>query len=512
MECKWYTQPNNKGPKMESLSPARMRACVLIGVALWAAGCSPLSPQIFSDDMVSAPKPDGEHSAMKKDDGPTTMQQAKSSALQVMRRYNEAVKEHSALSPTIGAALIGLSALALVKSLNHSNGSDIVGLGVAGSAAYLYGSTFASRPRQMVYLTGAKALSCAIAASEPYEISKEVQDDWQRRQDSMEADAATLSLTLGKHAGLASERSVTTGGSARPAGCGAESRPQCTLRDATAEERALHDATCARARAEWDRRCVATPARTRVDAPNPALATAVAQAKQELTAADGLSRQMPILLAKLRSAPRDLSETSRRIQLNVSMEVLKTEPNLQAILASTRDLRATALTLTGSGAFKPALGPAQGAPIDSKGSVRSLDAATQTAIQEIERDTTKLRTSRRALASRVDHVLEDVRNVRTSLKDCEFIMPPAGVAPAPAADEASTPPRRNEDTAELTADDLRRLGLGADATQDQARRAISACQTLLGRPKPPTGDFDVGTRAAVRDGTACVNIARPRQG
>lgn len=491
---------------MENIFRTRVRACVLTCVALWAAACSPLSPQIFSDDMLSAPNlGGGEHSATKTNDEPPTMQQAKASALQVMRRYNDAVKEHSALTPGIGAALIGLSALALVKSINHPNRSDIVGLGVAGSAAYLYGSTFASRPRQTVYLAGAKALSCAIAASEPYDVRKEEQNDWQKRQDAMEADAAALSLTLAKHAGLARERSITTGANVPPAGCSMENRPQCTLRDATAEERATHEAICARARVEWDRRCVAPVARTRIEAPNPAVAGAAALAKQELTAAEGLSKQVPLLLAKLRSAPRELNETSRRIQLSVSMEVLKTEPSLQTILASTRDLRATGLTLSGSDAFKPALGQAQGAPINGKdGSVRSLDAATQTAIQEIERDTAVLRASRRALASRIDPVLEDVRNVRTSLKACESIAPPAGIAPAPGSDEAGT--------AELTADDLRRLGLGTDATQDQARKAIAACQALLGRPKPPTGDFDASTRDAVRDGTACANVARPRQG
>ena len=483
---------------MGHLGLQRTGVAVLTCVALWTTGCSPLSPQIFSDDMLSASASDGK---------PETMQQAKASAQQVMRRYNDAVREHSALTPGIGAALIGLSALTLARSINHSNNSDLVGLGVGGSAAYLYGSTFVSRPRQMIYLAGSKALSCAIAASEPYDVPLDKQADWQQRQQTMETDVATLSLTLAKYDGLAVTRTITMGGGTAPAGCAAVSRPQCTpLRGATADEQATHEASCARAREGWDRSCVVPPARTRVEKPNPALTAVIEQAKKERTSANALSEQLLPLLARLRSAPRELSEVSRRIQLNVSVEVLKTEPNLQAILASTRDLRASALTLTGASVFKPALAEAQGTPIGTKDSVRSLDATAQAAMQEIERDTARLRVSRWALASQIGPVLEDVSGLRSSLKDCDFAAPPqASLSPQIAGVDDSG-------TTQPTVDDLRRLGLSSDAGPEQVLKAIAACQAVLGRPQPPTGRFDSSTRSAVRDGTACANIAKPRQG
>lgn len=89
---------------------------------------------------------------------------------ELRRAYNEKMRSETALSNTVLATLIPLSAYALYRGIAHESQATedlLLKAGLTGSAAY--GMTMlASKPRQMLYIAGSEALGCAMLASRPY--------------------------------------------------------------------------------------------------------------------------------------------------------------------------------------------------------------------------------------------------------------------------------------------------------------------------------------------------------
>src|SRR5579883_2913238 len=115
-------------------------------------------------------------------------------------QYNSAVKSHSLLNSSSGFLMTGLGAGAIATGAGGVNPKVVLGLASGAGATYAAGTFLHSSPRQYVYLTGMDALTCAIAATQPYSLSQyelgrvlHVRDmnpgDWQALCDS-----ATLEL------------------------------------------------------------------------------------------------------------------------------------------------------------------------------------------------------------------------------------------------------------------------------------------------------------------------------
>lgn len=398
-------------------------------------GCTPLSPQIFSDDMLKA----DESSDLK-----VTVVEAKAGAMQAMHRYTAAVQELSGLTPKIGAGLIGLSALALLKSISHSSGTDIAGVGVVGSAAYLYGSTMVSKPRQAIYLAGSRALACAVAASAPYDVSEDEQFDLQDELAEMTLQSSKLQLTLSRHSDVLGNLNRPVAARKPAATCSSQLRPSCERpaaaeAAASADERKVFAERCAAVRSEWEQLCAAKPATTVLETPNPLLSRAKTQADAELQAANLLEIQVVALQGKLRSAGSDLRWQSQQVQLRVSEEVLKTEPDLSLILAATRSSRGTALILSGAAALKSPDSELQAGVRGATKATRQLDASALDALNKIEVATFYLRLARRTLSNRVAPIEQAVRGLRTTLQQCEVSVPGIALQVHPDVDEIAVP-------------------------------------------------------------------------
>lgn len=110
-------------------------------------------------------------------------------------RYLDAVSSETTLSNLISAALIPLSAVAMYRGITSSSDSTqnwLAAAGLTGAAAYAYGSTFTSKPRQLIYVAGADALGCASLAARPYLYRRDEIDSVRPRPASAAMPVAAL--------------------------------------------------------------------------------------------------------------------------------------------------------------------------------------------------------------------------------------------------------------------------------------------------------------------------------
>jgi len=362
----------------------------LVAGAAALSGCaSVLSPQIVSPTLTGGPG--GTQAAAPVASAPRnwqqpTVEEAVQMATALQGQYAQAVVEHGAVQPGLGTALIGLGAAGLFKSVTGGNPTDIAGAGVLGSAGYLWGSNFASQPRQKVYLAGIRALNCAIQATRPWAMSD---DDAQQMSSDLRSasEAATrLELLLQSRAAANQPQDVLmeTPGHPKPLGCGAKpakcptaSGPSAT---ASGSSQVNWQAECARWQADWLRQCSSLAPRqlTQRLMPAPATAEAFQAAQTVLTSARTQIRQLGSAAALQQQAGGRLWGQTTEISARVSEEVMKTEPSLGAVLGSLSSLRDVAFRVSGSSLLAPAsasAGSAQSGPIKSASAGESYRAA-----------------------------------------------------------------------------------------------------------------------------------------
>jgi hypothetical protein len=81
--------------------------------------------------------------------------------------YKTAVGDQAVLSNSLGLVLIPAGALAIGFATHPGNADTILALGLGGAAAYSAGSWLSSKPRQLAYLNGIKAIDCSVKAMLP---------------------------------------------------------------------------------------------------------------------------------------------------------------------------------------------------------------------------------------------------------------------------------------------------------------------------------------------------------
>ena len=390
--------------------PAPAALCV----ALALTGCSTLSPQIFSDRLMT----DGE-----KVGPPQTLKEAYDDAAEVQRRYFTAVRDQGNAPSRLSLGLIGLSAIALFKGMTNPNTNDMIALGVAGSAAYAASNTLLSSPRLNVYRAGGEALGCAITAVEPLRIGA---DPAVLGTPTDKAEVPTLyGSTFGlikardelqelllKKQDLAQTRNVPDTAKRKKT---VLVQPVCKALPAnpTAVEK-LEDQQCRNKPAVLTTREEPAPAGAVVSvAPPEELERKFIEARAWIETADRQIESAVKDIGTLNSAASALWDRSVAIQKVVSEEVSKTVPDLAAVMAAAKGLKSTGFSLTGADAFAP-VADAQLKPNRRLETAGDMDAVNlmSTAIEN-------LKVARRNLASRLRFALgSGHEEVRARLNAC----------------------------------------------------------------------------------------------
>jgi hypothetical protein len=141
-------------------------------VLLVLGACTTISPVIISQELVLeqtdlSHTPGGQADEEFYGELPAVIARVN----RLRMRYLDAVSSETTLSNLISAALIPLSAVAMYRGITSSSDSTqnwLAAAGLTGAAAYAYGTTFTSQPRQLIYVAGADALGCASLAARPY--------------------------------------------------------------------------------------------------------------------------------------------------------------------------------------------------------------------------------------------------------------------------------------------------------------------------------------------------------
>ncbi|MCV2361962.1 hypothetical protein LNV23_00695 [Paucibacter sp. DJ1R-11] len=288
----------------------------------------------------------------------TSIQQAE--ALQ--RLYVKAVLDHSGLNAGSSAALISLSALALLKGVTHPNSRDLAAMGVLGSGLYAYSTTMTSKPRQLAYLAGVETLNCAVAASRPYVLPpgfltsltplSEPDNSLAGRIVAAEMQSRNLSGLIEQLTARNVTRVITE--PERKSTCPSPTPPLPAKPAGTDPDRlrAYNDRLAQRTRELAA--CAGRDATTLERRPSPDIGHMIGQLQAQRRHLHALIAQAQKQVVVFGNAGNALRQVTVDTQLSVAREVLKTEPDAAAVLKAAQAMRGTAFTLSAAPAFKPA--------------------------------------------------------------------------------------------------------------------------------------------------------------
>lgn len=394
----------------EQAFAASRRAAAQRAVALLCAvsvtSCSTLQPQVFSQELAPPAAPSGRSFGNNEDaltpsaaeaaiaaaaaaSAPpanppqlpveTAIQQAE--ALQ--RLYVKAVLDQSGLNAGSSAALISLSALALLKGVTHPSGKDLAAMGVVGSGLYAYSTTMTSKPRQLAYLAGVETLNCAVAASRPYVLppgfltaikpDTTPDDSLAGRILVAEKQARVLSGLIEQLTALNATRVITE--PERKGTCPSPTPPLPAKPSGTDPDRlrAYNDRVAQRTREQAA--CAGRAATTQERRPSPEIGHMIGQLQAQRRHLHALIAQAQKQVVVFGNAGNALRQVTVDTQLSVAREVLKTEPDAAAVLKAAQAMRGTAFTISAAPAFKPAA-PASAASAAASGQAAGSDAKT----------------------------------------------------------------------------------------------------------------------------------------
>lgn len=102
-----------------------------------------------------------------------TLQEAIDYANRAKDQYKRAVGDQAVLNSALALGLIPLSAAALGLGITEGSGKAITALGLTGAAGFGVGTWLSSKPRQLVYIAGIKAMNCAVDAMLPLNFSED---------------------------------------------------------------------------------------------------------------------------------------------------------------------------------------------------------------------------------------------------------------------------------------------------------------------------------------------------
>ncbi|MFT3803256.1 MAG: hypothetical protein QM766_18840 [Burkholderiaceae bacterium] len=372
------------------------------------AGCSGLSPQIFSERLMAERNTEGADASVQP---PNSLEEAYADASHVQRLYLTAVRDQSNLTPRLAAGLIGLSAVTMYRGLTSPGTHSLAALGAVGAATYGYGRLVASPTRLDVYRAGAEALSCAMAAVEPLRIGQtrlgKADDGPTQRTlyggvEQVRQRSDELRKLLYRHAGLLESVDERIPGRAASSRTVKRPAPACDSPKDTPPEVALaRRAQCERQpTVETIVTIPATPPLSVLRVAPDELRAAADAAWSELERARGSVERAEGAFKAVAAAGALLWHQSVRIQIAVSKQVDATVPDLAAVLRTAQSLPDTAFALTGFSGFAkqpPAESSAQGAPAQRGTKLREATAGDAPAERDLLAATAALTQASRAL-------------------------------------------------------------------------------------------------------------------
>lgn len=404
------------------------RLVTILFLSLAASACAELTPQMFSDRLRPMEEPPTEQ----------TVAAVEADIATVQWRYLGAVRGLSNLSPRTSTALIGLSAVALFKGLTNGSSKDIAGAGVLGSAIWAYGSTMTSRPRQQVYIAGVAALSCLVSVAKPYDVPAAWTADLTQKSTNVAVEFEKLRAWRERYGHLSETLSEPGVNATQPKECATRVTCPPVAENDSEAMRAEKDAQCKKLLADRTKRCAGGGGRSaRQQLPAPELSTAFNQAVEEQGRLERSLLNADRLSGTIAMAGPKLWDQSVQTQLKVSAEVLKTEPDPTAVLATVKNLHQVAGIVAGTGL--PAAGSTQGGAEKPTTSFRSLGGGEQQAIRELQSLLTASYQARIALDRKLAEMDARVAAIGRDGDDCQFTPPGASLTISPAAAELLLP-------------------------------------------------------------------------
>lgn len=160
------------------MNPQRTAVLSILLISLSiGSGCALFDPHIRLKDNDVA---DVDYSAFS-----GNLPQAIERAGKLRGKYLKAVSDHSLLRSVAGLSMIPLSASALYLGFASSANAELAsGLGLGAAGIYGASNYLHSSPRQLVYINGAAALTCAVKATRPVLVKS---DDYSKLENGLTA-------------------------------------------------------------------------------------------------------------------------------------------------------------------------------------------------------------------------------------------------------------------------------------------------------------------------------------
>ncbi len=319
---------------------------LLVGLAM--SGCqSTLSPQIFPEPLAGENPDQSEKCAIyKRSEGSDTQdaeratfttqlelcqERQRTEALRL--RYVDAVVEESQQKSVVNTMLMGVGGVAGYHLLKHGLGGGtgtLRYLAAGGAGLYGYGTLIAPQTRQLLYLTGAEALTCIHAASGELQISPTELKGFIGTQSNLRAAISTLqNAPAQRYEEFRSQAGGCRIRSGKVSACAA---------GATGVGKQLYDVARPKG-------CADQPAS---DSCRAEFARSVRLIEPEVREAQALLAQIQSRLDEIGSLSRQIRPATDKVSYSISREVLKTEASPAAVVSNFENMRGVVSQLMGT--------------------------------------------------------------------------------------------------------------------------------------------------------------------
>jgi len=181
------------GPGAQIVTGDKMARVAMIIVAVALTGCSLVNPYVF---------PEGSQ-AEKFRAKTVPMDVALEYSATAKDRYREALRDQARLQSWLALGLIPLSAAAIGLGATGGSPHAVLALGLTGASAFGAGVWLSNKPRQLAYVAGIKAVTCAEDAVAPLDVSGTVRNELDTNVKALGTELPILQTATDKVAALA---------------------------------------------------------------------------------------------------------------------------------------------------------------------------------------------------------------------------------------------------------------------------------------------------------------------
>lgn len=416
--------------------PAKLSVVLCLTLTAYLGGCaSQLSPQRYSSGLLTTSNNTGSDSSDVSGVCGTSPSKSLTQALKcaedLQRQYITAQRDLSEISPTLSNGLIAWSGLTLLSATVNPHVKDLAAMGILGSTAYAMGSRTPASARVKVFAAGVDALNCAVTAVAPLlplaghegvpgtvttgnvwgDLAQAVQTS-----NALQAELIQLDeLNQPKEISAAKPGSVSKPHCADP-------RPDCKpLASASVEDQARFAASCQAKVQKWERRCspkTVAPVEAVIQQAHARIQQSFAAANAQLKESKARIEQTRLLTRALASAGNALWSKTLEIQNAVGLEVQRTEPEPDKVLAAINSLSSVGFSLSKSDLLKTSNAESARSPGKARNQATSLDADESYQLLALNQTIEAARTASDAL--QVWLLTADTKGKTPSMRSCKL--------------------------------------------------------------------------------------------